>query len=245
MALPVGFDPEGGTFKNVKPIIQIPRNDDAVVSSVTAQRSYRRTSWWKSLWSFFDDGVACIGNWFVDNIETVIGICCAIVIFGGGAAAIISVIITWIDSGFWAALLQAIITGIVGYLTIGISWYVINVVVNVLMWILRFIFWNGWSLLATLIAAAGIWIYAANSAPSYDYSQESQVETVTPVTQTYRCTATVLNIRSAPNQNSNVMGALRKGEEVEVYGIYNDFAQIYYNGQIGYVSTKYLTSIHG
>ena len=93
-------------------------------------------------------------------------------------------------------------------------------------------------LLIALALAVGGWLYAANASNGYNY--QPQTEVVTPVTRTYRCTAKVLNIRTAPNTSSTVIGTLRKGQQVEVYDTDNGFAQISYNGRTGYVSLKYL-----
>ena len=62
-------------------------------------------------------------------------------------------------------------------------------------------------------------------------------------TTTYVCTANSLNVRNLPNSNARTMGKLTKGKQVEVYRFVNDFAEIKYAGNRGYVSKKYITPI--
>ena len=61
--------------------------------------------------------------------------------------AIIAVITTWVQEGFFMALLAGVIAYFVGYIGIGIAWIVINIVMNILLFVLRFLFWSGWTLL--------------------------------------------------------------------------------------------------
>ncbi|MFB7141084.1 SH3 domain-containing protein [Gottfriedia sp. NPDC056225] len=63
----------------------------------------------------------------------------------------------------------------------------------------------------------------------------------------YKVTASVLNVRSAPNTNSKVVDTLRKNDQIEIVKFYNaSWAQIKTtttkNG-IAYVSTNYLQKI--
>ncbi len=158
-------------------------------------------------------------------------------------SCIVKVISTWVDDGFWMALLMAFGVCIAGV----IAWYVaaiaIVICVNVVMYGFRFLFWNGWALLIALTLAIGIWAYAAYSSPSYNYAPVSETGVYIPTYDKYRCTAAVLNVRIHPNTTSPVLGTIRKGQVVEVVDKENGFAAIEYNGQRGYASLKYLNKI--
>ena len=213
MALPAGFNPNDMSFGNITkraPVIEIPRNTSTYSSYASSGYSYH-----ESLWSRFNNGVA------------------AIVITG-----LIYIIGAWINEGFWIALVMAVVACIGGVIAWYIAALVIVIGVNIIMYGFRLLFWNGWTLLIALALAVGGWLYAANASNGYNY--QPQTEVVTPVTRTYRCTAKVLNIRTAPTTSSTVIGTLRKGQQVEVYDTDNGFAQISYNGRTGYVSLKYL-----
>ena len=54
--------------------------------------------------------------------------------------------------------------------------------------------------------------------------------------------ASSLNFRSGPSTNYSVIGKLLSGEQVEVISISNGWTKIRYNGQTGYVSSKYLSN---
>jgi len=49
-----------------------------------------------------------------------------------------------------------------------------------------------------------------------------------------------LNIRSAPNANSEVIGKLERGTSVTVLSVENDWAKISYNGKDGWVAVRFL-----
>lgn len=117
-------------------------------------------------------------------------------------------------------------------------------IISLILKVVRFIFWNGWTLLIALTLAIGGWAYAAYSSPSYDYTPVTETEVYTPTYDKYRCTAAVLNVRIHPNKTSRVLGTLRKGQEVEVIDKEDGFAAIEYNGQRGYASLKYLNKIN-
>lgn len=242
MALPAGFNPNNMSFGNLSkrtPIIEIPRNTSTSTSYENWSNSHR-----ESLWSRFNNGVANIGNWFAEKSDDVFGwisvATMAIIVI----SCIVQVISTWAEDGFWMALLMAVGVTIVGI----ISWYVAAIVimigVNVVMYGFRFLFWNGWTLLIALTLVFGGWAYAACSSPSSDYRTVTETKVDTQVYDKYRCTAGVLNVRIHPNKTSQVLGTLRKGQEVEVIDIENGFAAIEYNGQRGYASLKYLNKIN-
>lgn len=53
--------------------------------------------------------------------------------------------------------------------------------------------------------------------------------------------ATSLNIRENADANSPILGAYTKGQEIIVFKVEGQWAQVKYNGQWGYVHTNYLT----
>lgn len=60
----------------------------------------------------------------------------------------------------------------------------------------------------------------------------------------YKVTSTELNIRIAPNKNSEVIGQLQSGEQVKVNSVENGWCNITMSdGRVGYVASKYLTEI--
>lgn len=242
MALPPGFNPNDMSFGNITkrtPIIEIPHNTSTYTSYTSWSNSYH-----KSLWARYNNGVANIGNWFAEKAEDVLGwvsLAAMIFIF---ITCLVKVITTWVDDGFWMALLMAIGVCIAGV----IAWYVAAVVivigVNVVMYGFRFLFWNGWTLLIALALGIGGWTYSKYKSPSYNYKPAVKTEVYTPTYNKYRCTAATLNVRINPNKTSRILGTLHKGQEVEVTGTEKGFAAIDYNGQRGYASLKYLTKIN-
>jgi uncharacterized protein YlaI len=59
----------------------------------------------------------------------------------------------------------------------------------------------------------------------------------------YKVTSTELNIRIAPNKNSEVIGQLRNGEQVKVNSVENGWCKITMgDGRVGYVFEKYVTA---
>lgn len=60
----------------------------------------------------------------------------------------------------------------------------------------------------------------------------------------YKVISTDLNVRDAPNKNSNVIGQLQNDEQVEVVSTENGWCNIIMpNGEKGYASAKYLTLV--
>ena len=53
-----------------------------------------------------------------------------------------------------------------------------------------------------------------------------------------------LNFRSGPSIKYSIIGKLKRGTIVTVIEIKNNWAKVIYNGQIGYVYTKYIRRIN-
>ncbi len=231
MALPAGFDPITGTFKNVpKPRIQ--SNYNPTFSS--SNSSHRRYGLGKRI----NDVIKSIGNWIDGIIGDVSGWLSLIV-------AIIGVIglLIWVFSDL------KILNIILRFVGACLLLYVLRIVIAIIlvcvvliMKVIRYVFWNIWTLLISLALIIGCYIYTTHDPTFFNLTPTIQTDDA-PKYDKYRCTANSLNVRSQPTQNSQVLGTLRKGQEVEVTNIENGFATIEYNGQKGYVSLKYLNKV--
>lgn len=66
--------------------------------------------------------------------------------------------------------------------------------------------------------------------------------TLTVFSQTYKYTSTSLNLRSGPNTTYQILTTIPTGTSVEMAEKCDcAWIKVYYNGNIGYVSSKYLT----
>lgn len=241
MALPQGFNPNSMSFGNISratPVFDIPRNT-APSSSFGSWRPRRR-----SLWSRFNEGVADIGNWFAEKAEDALGWVSVIMVLGIIVACAIKILLTWIDGGFWMALLMAIGLCIGGCIAFGIGSVIITVAVNVIMYGMRILFWNAWTLLLAIVAAVGLWGYAAFNHTSSSAPAVEAEEVYVPTYPQYRVTANVLNLRIHPNASSDVLGVLHKGDVVTVVDKENGFAAIEIDGHRYFASLDYLTQIN-
>lgn len=239
MGLPAGFDPVKGTWSGVSaPKIQSNYNTISSSSYSGSYSTYSSRNY--NLWDRFNDAIKSIGNWIDDIIEPVSGWITILGIIIGAIG-----LICWIfdDSNIFYIILRFIGACFIG----GIMFYVVAInafIISLILKVVRFIFWNGWTLLIALTLAIGGWAYAAYSSPSYEYTPVAETEVYTPIYDKYRCTAAVLNVRIHPNKTSRVLGTLRNGQVVEVIDKENGFAAIEYNGQRGYASLKYLNKIN-
>lgn len=198
--------------------------------------SYRRT-----LWSRFDDLIGDIGNWFAEYSENITSIIALILTICGGIA-----FLSWLISLGWVwGIIAGIFLGGIAYYALMFCVGVFIFIGNIALAIIRYIFYSGASFLITLVLAGlitGVSIYSSSTQNNKTYTH---TEYVAPTTTKYRCTAnSVLNVRSAPNTYSQVLGTIKSGQVVEVYSINNGFAKIYYGGQYAYISAKYITKIY-
>lgn len=61
--------------------------------------------------------------------------------------------------------------------------------------------------------------------------------------QTYKYTSTNLNLRNGPSTSYKVLATIPIGTSIEMAeNCDSDWIKVYYNGNIGYVSSKYLTT---
>lgn len=54
-------------------------------------------------------------------------------------------------------------------------------------------------------------------------------------------TASSLNVRKVASMGNNIIGVIKKGLKVNLYGTQNSFYKIMYNGKVGYISKTYIT----
>lgn len=216
--------------------------------SYTPSYSYRE-SWWsrfKDKIGDFNDMIEDLGKWFYYNVYEAGEIGGKILVGGIIIASVIGVFLAWANDGFGMALLAAFIGSIVCYVFMGIGRVVLELFIEGIMYIFRYLFYNAWTLLWTIVFVAMIItlsMLSSGNISSSDNSAEPQ-EYITPATQTYCCTAnTVLNIRSAPDGSANVIGTLKSGQHIQVYNIVDGYAKFDYRDGYGYVSIKYLKMI--
>lgn len=233
--LPPGFDPATGKLRNVN--IAAPINHST--SSYSYSSSYSRRGNW---WSQFNEGVASIGNWFVDRMDKACTIVMWVILGVIWISAIIGVISEFAQGNIFTGILLIVIGGAIVYYGSFILAYIGWLCTAFVFYCFRFLFWNGWTLLIALILTLGI-IGGTSYSRIFTENHTSTIEYVQPQTISYSCTANTLNIRKSPNTSSSVLGTLRKGDRVEVYEINNDFAKIKYGTGFAYVSRKYLARL--
>lgn len=237
MPLPKGFDPRNMSFSNwakTAPVINIPRNTAPNISSTN--RGQNQST---SIWSRFNNGIIRVGNWFSNNVDVAVGACVYLMTIAMIIGGIVYIVVIGINEGVWMAILRGVAVFFLGL----ISWWIlllgITIIVSLIMYGIRLLFWNGWTFLLVLALSVSLcWLFS--SIPKHRYHPQTQDEIKTPVVQIYQCTASVLNVRNMPDQNSVIIGKLKRGEYVHVYDTTNGFAHIFYDNQDGYASLDYL-----
>ena len=216
-----------------------PNYQSQPISSFTSsyRSSIRRSS---NVWSRINDFITNIGDWFEDNEEALannISIGFYLLAWIGLGIGVIG---QWISSGFFSALLTAVIGGVIVYYAAAIGMFVFMYVLRAIFWISRFLFYSVYTLLIAIAIIAGICFYNQTDTPNFVKSSVSAPAVLRP---NYYCTATtVLNVREQPNSNARIIGQLLRNEEVYVYSIDNvtNFAKIDFKGRIAYASADYL-----
>ncbi|WP_288361189.1 SH3 domain-containing protein [uncultured Bacteroides sp.] len=200
--------------------------------------TYTSTSsnWWEGL----NNGVANFGNWLNENAENATTAIMGIAGIGAIVGLIIWVLGVFSSDGFIFGVLSifgACFIGYIAFAIIGIASYILGLILLGV----RYIFWNIYTLLIAI--AIVVLLIAANAETSHSRSHQTPTtnQYVASQTTTYYCTArSALNIRSAPNTNSRVIGTIRPNQTVEVFSITNGFAKIKYGTENAYVSSQYL-----
>lgn len=116
-----------------------------------------------SFWQRTNIFVSNIGEWISENRDNIctnisIGIYFLCWIFFA-----IAVIATWINEGFFSALFGGIIGGFIVYYGAAVIMFLLYIVLQIVMRILRLFFYNIYTLLGTIITAAFLYLYNINS----------------------------------------------------------------------------------
>ena len=232
--LPPGFDPRTGRLRNVNFTSPI---------NTTSPRSSSTTSVGGSFWDAYNSLVAGIGNWFASWAEGACNVVMWIILIAIWIWGIAGVIGEWNDGNTITAILMVLFGGPIVYYASYLIALLGYVAVAIVLYTLRFIFWNGWTLLLCIGIGIGAWLYNGSGSSDYSYSDPAPIEVVEPTTTTYRVTARTLNARSGPSTSYPVVGKLSRGERIEVYDLQNGFARIRYAGQDAYVSVRYIVQV--
>ena len=196
------------------------------------------------LWRRMNNAIQGFGEWIDDIIDSASNPVVWTIIIGIiGAIGLITAAIST-DSIFWGIVVVFFGLGI-GYYAVFIGGAVISFIVRFILYIFRYLFYNIYTVILAVLIAVGIiigpWI---NELIDDSYGAETVVvvpNVKTEVTTTYYCTASsILNVRSAPNRNARVIGAIRRGQSVQVYSIVDGYAKFKYGSGYGYASIKYL-----
>lgn len=233
--LPSGFDPSTGRLRT--------GGSSSTSSSISRSTSSYSSYSSRGVWGSFNDAIEDAGDWLEDAIDIIRTVVMWIILGGAWIAAIGGVIAAFVEGEIIEGILGIVIGGPIVYygsfIIAGIGW----LAVTILLYIIRFIIWNGWTLLLTLLLAGGIAIgvSVSNNSNHYPVSSTPTATTTATTSTTYVCTASTLNIRSAPSTSASVLGVLKKGQTCEVITFTGGFAQIRYRNTFGYVSSAYVT----
>lgn len=163
----------------------------------------------------------------------------------GGGILLVLIALGGPDSLFGKAAVLLIGGGIGYFLSpligLGLSW-----VAAIFLFGARYIFYNIWTLLLTLLFIVSP-VIADNLDLDIDSIRKKNKSAITSTesskTTWYYCTSNaVLNVRKKPFKDAEVIGVLQPKQAVEVYSTGNGFAKIKFEGGIGYASLKYLST---
>lgn len=235
--LPPGFDPATGRLRNVSVPTHINTSYSAPSSSTSNSGGYYRPGFFQRL----NNGVASIGNWIDDWVDSACTVVMWIIIIAIAGTAIVGVISLFVEGRIFAAILAIVFGSAIVYYGAVILGYIGWIIAAAVFYSLRYIFWNFWSLLLVLLLAGGIFYWANNP----DTFRKTSAETeIVETTSTYRCTAKVLNVRSGPSTSYSTIGRLYRGQTIEVITINDKFAKFHYEGGYGYAGIKYLERVY-
>jgi uncharacterized protein YgiM (DUF1202 family) len=191
-----------------------------------------------NIWERISNSISGIGDWFDYNATTFSNDISFIFHITAWISLGIGVIGQWITSGFWTALITAAIGGIIVHYAAEIA----KVILMYILWgcfkVMRYIFYNIYTLL--IAVAIVITVIFSNQ---IDIPQNRTTTTSNPVSNlpNYYCDVnTTLNVREHPRSNAQVIGQLKRYDEIYVHSISNGFAKIDFKGRNAYVSAEYL-----
>lgn len=227
------FDPETGEFTG----------GDLGSGPITLPESNRthRNRLSMSIWGRFDAWISGIGNWFARNSEIITNMCAGVLVILAAIIFVIQVISTFVDDGLIWGLIVTIFGGGLFFYVVGFAAIIFIWIGNFTLAIVRYIFYSAYSFLTViaLLIFAAVMMHSPTSTPTQSNTPATQY--TAPQTTQYYCTAsTVLNIRSAPNTHSRILGVLRPKQVADVYEITNGFGKIKQGSRYGYVSLEYM-----
>lgn len=196
------------------------------------------------LWRRMNNAIKGFGERIDDSIDSLSSPTAWTIIIGIiGAIGLIAAAIST-DSIFWGIVVVFFGLGI-GYYAVFIGGAVISFIVRFILYIFRYLFYNIYTVILAILITVGI-IIGPRINELIDNRSGAKTVVVAPkvnteVTTTYYCTASdVLNIRSLPTKDANVIGTIRRGQYVQVYSIVDGYAKFKYGSGYGYASIKYL-----
>ena len=211
------------------------------VYTPTTKKSMRSSG---GLWRRMNDAIKGFGERIDDSIDSLSDPKVWTIIIGIiGALGLIAAAIST-DSIFWGIVVAFFGLGI-GYYVVFIGGAVISFIVRFILYIFRYLCYNIYTVILAILITVGV-IIGPRINELIDNRSGAKTVVVAPkvnteVTTTYYCTASdVLNIRSSPNKDARVIGAIRRGQSVQVYNIVNGYAKFKYGSGYGYASIKYL-----
>lgn len=223
------MDRYGNLIRNTASVV-----DDFIPHIQSSSRRYNyRNSWWGN----FNYGIASIGEWIQKRAD--------------GISLILTVILTLIpvfmllkwnfnvfcNDGLFLGLLSLL----ADFVVVGIGYYAFLIVFGILLAlfsIIGYVFYNAYTLIVAIVLTCGLLVYDRFSDKWFNNVEKTEV--TTPAYTVYYCTASRLNVRSAPNSKANVIGTIPRGSEIHVYGFEGDFAKIEWKNNMAYVSRKYI-----
>jgi hypothetical protein len=205
--------------------------------SQSARHNIYRQSY--NLWDRFNDFISEIGDWIAIHSEMITNYCglgLFVLSWIGFALAIISI---WMSEGFIWALLAGVIGGGIFYYVSMILLGIFIFVMNIVLAIIRYLFYNAYTFLIPILLV--IVLCFSSRIDILQNRTTSVSNSVVSLQPNYYCDVnTTLNVREYPRANAQVIGQLKRNEEIYVYSVDNNFAKIDFKGRIAYVSNNYL-----
>lgn len=246
----VSFDPEEGVFTGGN----IPTSSGGGGRRTPPPRdtSSRSRRYRESGWSRFNEFIEDIGFAISDNAESWANYAAFGLYFLGWLGIAIAIISTWIDEGFFLALLGGVIGGAIYH---HVSMFIVGIMMVVFKLILNaigFIFYSGITFIIALIISVMLFAPSLLGMAKVFLASEEKVPVSTPAPEPvpvvgikYICTAqSGLKVRSTAYSAGSIIGQLKYKDIVEVYSTTTSgFAEIKYNGKKGFVSLKFLKKL--
>jgi len=115
-----------------------------------------------SLWRRFDKWVTGIGDWMGLYAEEIVEWVMKITLYGLIGLCVIGLVGVWISDGFWSMVIGGVVLAVVGGIFVSlleILAVVYSYLLYIPLYIVRYIFYRGWTLLLVLLLAAGYLLY--------------------------------------------------------------------------------------